>query len=199
MNNEIDLIERLKEYQEFVSRETRFDTAEEFLEFCKTHFVYYRPDFGAWIQTLIQTEEDFIQYIQRVCIDDWFEDSGGLMWFVNNQHEQEYVTFNQETALEEWELDGEPGYSPTEIVESYYAEYNPYFDKPFAVIKDPAGYEKKIFKSGDIKVRPEICAKMPFIARFVSHDSFDRMGSIKGNDLQIIPLNEIESGKIMFI
>lgn len=194
-----DLEQRLEEYQDYVSRETRFDTQEEFLEFCKTHFVYYPPDFGAWIQTLINTEEDFIQYIQRVCIDDWFEGSGGLMWFVNTQTQQDYVTFNGETAHEEWEMDDGPGYSPTEVVESYCAEFNPYFDKPFAAIKDPAGYEKKIFKAGDIKVRPEICAKMPFIARFVSHDTFDRMGSIKGNDLQIIPLKEIESGKIMFI
>ena len=198
-----DLIVRLREYEEFTKRETRFATQEEFLEFCENHYVYYPPDFGSYIQTMVTTDDEFIQFIQRVCIDDWYPDSGGLMWFVNKGFD-EYVEFNGDMSnienTEECDFDeDECDYSPTELVESYRADYNPYFDAPFSVIKDTPEHQKKIFKQGDIKVKPEISARMPFIARFVSHDTFDRMGSIKGNAFEIFSLNEMKPGKIMFV
>jgi hypothetical protein len=195
-----DLQQRLEEYQKFVARETRFATEQEFLEFSKDKFVYYKPDFGMHIQSLVATNKDLIDFIQRVCIDDWYEDSGGSMWFVNDSSANQYVDFNPETAQVEWIIDDEDEeYRPTELVESYYVDYNPFYDKPFAVIKDAPEDRKMVFKDGDLIVKPEISAKMPFIARFVSHDTFDRLGSIKGWAMDIIQLKDLASGKIMFV
>lgn len=191
---------RLSEYEEFKKRETRFTTKEQFLDFCKDHFVYYAPDFGSYVQALITTDKQFIKYIQRVCIDDWFEESGGLMWFVNEGPDNPYVTFNQEIndvdLIDEF---GDVFHTPTVTVESYRADYNQFYDDPFSVVKDTPEFEKNIFAPGALVVKPEISAKMPFIARFVSHDTFDRLGSIKGNALEIIPISNLNPGEIMFI
>lgn len=197
---ERDLEQRLKEYEEFKKRETRFATSEQFLDFCKDHFVYYAPDFGSYIQALIATDQQFIDYIQRVCIDDWFEESGGIMWFVNEGEDNDYVSFNQEINDEDMvDEEGNVYYSPTETVESYRVDYNQFFDDSFSVIKDDPEFQKKIFAPGALVVKPEIQAKMPFIARFVSHDTFDRMGSIKGNAMEIIPISNLTPGEIMFV
>lgn len=191
---------RVAEYVEFKKRETRFTTKEQFLDFCKEHFVYYAPDFGSWIQALITTDQQFIEYIQRVCIDDWFDESGGIMWFVNEGPDNDYVTFNQEVNDGDWvDEDGNITPSPTERVESYRADYNRFFDDPFSVIQDTEEFQKNIFAPDVLVVKPEISAKMPFIARFVSHNTFDRMGSIKGNALEIIPISNLNPGEIMFI
>lgn len=197
---ERDLDQRSEEYEEFKKRETRFATKEQFLDFCKDHFVYYAPDFGSYIQSLITTDRQFIKYIQRVCIDDWFEESGGLMWFVNEGPDNPYVTFNQEINDEDLvDEEGNIYHTPTVTVESYRADYNQFYDDPFSVVKDVPEFEKNIFAHGTLVVKPEISAKMPFIARFVSHDTFDRLGSIKGNSLEIIPISNLTPGEIMFI
>lgn len=200
MDNEQYLERRLREYEEFKKRETRFTTQEEFLEFCKHNFVYYPSNYGAYIQTLVTNDQEFIDFAQRVSIDDWYEDSGGLMWFVNDAEDNKYFDFNKETADPKWVVDDEKiEYCPTETVRSFRADYNPYFDDPFSVIEDTPEFYKQIFKPGDLLVKPEIQAKMPFIARFVSHDTFDRMGSIKGHSLEIISLKDVTPGKIMFV
>ena len=199
-NDEQYLTQRLAEYTDFKKRETRFTTKEQFLDFCKYHFVYYAPDFGSYIQALITTDQQFIDYIQRVCIDDWFEESGGLMWFVNEGPENPYVTFNQD--VHDGDMVDEEGniyHNPTKRVESYYADYNQFYDDPFSVVKDTPEFEKNIFAPGALVVKPEISAKMPFIVRFVSHDTFDRLGSIKGNAMEIIPISHLTPGEIMFI
>ena len=188
---------RLRQFEEYQKRETRFSTQEEFLAFCKEHFCYYPPDFGAWIQTLITNDQEFIDYVQRVCVDDWYEGSGGLSWVLNEAEDNPYVEID--TIEDDDELDDANFEIVSDPVESYKIDYNPYFDQPFAVIKDRPEHQKRLIKPEHIRVRPEIQQKMPFIARFVSHDTFDRMGSIKGNQLDIIQLSELEPGKIMFL
>lgn len=201
MNNEDQFNQaKLDSYRKFVEREIRFANQHDFLDFCNTHFVYYPPNFGSYIQTLVTTDQEFIEFIQRVSIDDWYDDSGGLMWFVNEGPDNQYVTFNQPAHEDELEdEDGNVYHQPTVLVESYLADYNPYFDLPFSVVKDTPEQQKKVFAPDALIVNPEISAKMPFIARFVSTDTFDRMGSIKGHTLEIISLADVTPGKIMFL
>ncbi len=49
------------------------------------------------------------------------------------------------------------------------------------------------------RVNPKTSAKFPAIVRFVSMDTFDRSGSIKGQDLTIISLKALEDGQMMFV
>lgn len=187
--------QRMKSFRDYLKNETRFSNPDEFLAFCKDHFCYYPPDFGYWIQTVVTNDQEFIDFIQRVSIDNWFDGSGGLMWFVNQAEDNPYVD------LDSVDDEDDESVNPdilTEPVESYRIDYNEFYEQPFAVIKDKPENYKRLVKRECIRVRPEIQQKMPFIARFVSHDTFDRMGSIKGNDLDIIPLSELKPGQIMF-
>lgn len=82
---------------------------------------------------------------------------------------------------------------------SYYRlSYLHDFDKPLCVIKDEPEYTKKVFKQNVLKVKPRMKAKMPFVARFVSVNTCDRIGSLKGLTLEIISLSEVKVEDMMF-
>ena len=196
--SERNMEQRLKAYGEYIKREKRFKTHQEFLDFCSKHFCYYPAGFGSYIQTLITNEKQFIDFIQRVCIDDWYHNSGGIMWFAN-EGENEYVDFldSSDNPITD---DCDEGIDPEVcLVETYKIDYNPFYDEPFSCVLDTPEYTKKIFGYHQLKVKPEIIAKMPFIARYVSVDDFDRMGSIKGETLEIISLNDVKENVLMFL
>lgn len=181
--------QQLDEYLEWKRRVTRFDNEDTFLEFCSRNFVYYPPDFGHYIQTLITTDDQLIEFAQRVSIDDT-DPSNTWMWF---QREDDNHLFD----FDETDSDVIP--TPTELVRSYVVDYNPYDDQVLGVIEDIPSHYKKKFAPGKITVKPEIRQKMPFIASFISHDTFDRYGSIKGNRFEIIPLANVKENVITFI
>lgn len=198
--SERNMEQRLREYEEYIKREKRFKSRNEFLKFCSNQFCYYPSGFGSYIQTLITSENQFIDFIQRVSIDDWYDNSGGIMWFAN-EGVSEYVDFVDCNGNVITETDDDfEGIEPEIcLTETYKIEYNPFYDDPFACILDKPEYTKKIFAYHQLKVKPEIVAKMPFIARYVSVDDFDRMGSVKGQTLEIISLNEVKENVIMFL
>ena len=203
---ESNMEQKLKSYESYIKRETRFSTQEEFLDFCSKNFCYYPSGFGAYIQTLITTENQFIDFIQRVCIEDWHEGSGGIMWFAN-EGVNEYVDFvdsngNIVTEFDDCDAgcdDDFIGIEPEICLETYKIDYNQFYDAPFACVLDTPEHSKKIFGYNQLTVKSEIVTKMPFIARFISMDDFDRMGSIKGQTLEIISLNEVKENVIMFL
>lgn len=190
----------LKAYEDYIKREHRFDTREEFLEFCSKNFCYYPSGFGAYIQTLITNEKQFKDFIQRVCIEHWIEYSGGIQWFAN-EGINEYVDFvdSDGNVIDDESYDGD-GIDPCVcLTETYKIDYNPFYDKSYSCVLDKPEYTKKIFADEQLKVKSKIVAKMPFIARFISIDDFDRMGSLKGQTLEIIPLAEAKENVIMFL
>lgn len=199
--SERNMEQRLKEYGEYIKREKRFKTRDEFLKFCSKHFCYYPSGFGSYIQTLITTENQFIDFIQRACIIDWYENSGGIMWFANGGVSEyvDFVDYKGNLIADNVDDDFEGIEPEICLTETYKIDYNPFYDDPFACILDKPEYTKKIFGYHQLKVKPEIIAKMPFIARYISVDDFDRMGSIKGETLEIISLNEVKENVIMFL
>jgi hypothetical protein len=189
----------IQAYKKMLENEIRFETLGEFIEFSNNNFVFYPLGFGYRIQTLIETEEQFIDFVQRACIEErHVKDGFGLMWFVNDYTEfDKYFEYVGGVSHQESNhlLDGETEiYEPTELITAYSAEYNEYFEKRFAVHKT----QIKIFAKGTLKVKQRIIDKMPFIARFCSMDTYDRCGSIKGNDMEIIAMSDIKAGQVCF-
>lgn len=196
--------EEIQAYKDRVSKEKRFSTLEEFLEFSRENFVFFPQDMGMRLQQLIQTEQQFIDYLQRVCLTKF--GNSWSMWLVEEGLEKGYVKPTQQlrdrrqNVLEDtgddqdaWIIDGEyVEYGPDQEIEAWVADYNQYFDKPFEVYPERI----KVFKPGDLKVPQEYKDKMPFLARFVSHDTFDRCGSIQGSDLEIIPIKSLHNDVI---
>lgn len=202
-----ELHEELAEYQEYVKNMRRFKTQEEFLEFSRHNFVFYRDDLGMRLQQVIETEEQFVNFLQRCCmLSHPIDDNPWLMWLVNDYRVvEEYLQPTEqllqrhaskvESGLDEdvWLVDGEEiQYSPDQTIEAWQADYNEYFDEPFEVHKTST----KVFLPGDFSVKERYKAKMPFLARFVSHNTWDRGGSIKGQDLDIIPLHSLSKDVI---
>ena len=85
------------------------------------------------------------------------------------------------------EFDGIPAeteyhYKPRLLTDAYVADYNPYFDEPFEVTKSKA----LLYDTDQLALREKMTA--PCIAMCSSVDTFDRSGSIKGDNITIIPL-----------
>lgn len=194
-----------KEIAEYKANEKRFATHEEFVEFSRNNFVFFQDDFGMRVQQLIETEEQFVNYLQRVCMihhgAEW------LMWLTNDPDVMaEYVTPTQQLVdrsdqrLEEtgenpytWgNEDAECYYRPDLEIEAWQADHNRFYDEPLEVHRTTV----RVFQPGDLEVTEKYKAKMPFLARFVSHNTFDRCGSIKGTDLDIIPLKTLTNDVI---
>jgi hypothetical protein len=195
----------LSEYQEYVKNMRRFKTHEEFLEFSRHNFVFYRDDLGMRLQQVIENEEQFVNFLQRCCMLNYpIEDNPWLMWLVNDPRVvEEYLSPTEQliqrhasnTGLNEdvWIVDGEElQYYPDQPIEAWQADYNEYFEEPFEVHKTST----KVFLPGDFSIKEEYKSKMPFLARFVSHNTWDRAGSIKGQDLDIIPLSSLNKDVI---
>ena len=196
--------EEIQAYKDRVAKEKRFSTSEEFLEFSRENFVFFQQGLGMRLQQLIQTEQQFIDYLQRVCLTKF----GGswCMWLAGEGLDKGYIRPSKqlkdrrEELLEKtgedndaWLLDGEHiEYGPDQEISAWCADYNEYFDKPFEVYPERI----KVFKPGDLEVPQEYKDKMPFLARFVSHDTFDRCGSMRGSDLEIIPIKSLHSDVI---
>ena len=187
---------RLKEYEEYEAKTTRFKTHDELVEFSKNNFVFYPAGFGYNIQSLITTEKEFKDFVQRCCIhvmDNliWFADCGG----------NEYLSFNPDPADTGWIHES---YLNDEIIEEeftpepalpitgYCVDVNPYFEEPFSV----TATDINIYRDDILVVNPEVLKQLPALVRFCSMDDFDRMGSIKGEQLEIIPMAEIVQGTI---
>lgn len=114
----------MRAFQDYLSRETRFSTQDEFLAFCKDRFCYYPSDFGMWIQTIVNNDQEFIDFIERVCIDDWFDGSGGLMWFINEAEDNPYIDIDLVDNEDDESVNSD---ILTEPVESFKIEYNEFY------------------------------------------------------------------------
>lgn len=202
-------MQRLQEYKEFKERETRFTTVTEFKEFCKNNHVFFNQGFGGKIQQLIHTEKEFVDFCLKCCTYDHGDDS--FPWFLNDyRHDNEEnllffkevpdvenMTEEELETLNAFTSDGEyAGSFPTVPITAYYGDYNQYYDDPFSVVRVD---EYKTYPEDTFVVNPTIAAKFPAIVRFVSMDTWDRMGSIKGDDFEIISLKDVEDGIMMFL
>lgn len=197
----------LAAYRIYMKNMRRFKTSEEFVEFSRHNFVFYKDDLGMRLQQVIETEEQFISFLQRCCMHYYeADDTPWIMWLVNSDEAmRKYVRptqqlvdrvnrrIEEEGEAEAWLLDDEEVYySPDHKIEAWQADYNQFYDEPFEVHKT----EVKVFLPGDLEVTEEYKAKMPFLARFLSLNTFDRMGSIEGQDLEIIPLSTLTNDVI---
>ena len=125
-------------------------------------------------------------------------------WFVNDydhENDDNHIFFaNQESIPDDaecWDVDGEfAGYMPNVPMVAYHVDYNEYYDDPFSVVRDD---DFMVYSPNTFRANPKTSAKFPALVRFASMDTFDRMGSIKGNSLEIISLADVEDGKIMFV
>lgn len=210
MAEQENLQRRLQEYQEYKERETRFSTKEEFKKFCSENHVYYPAGFGAYVQRLIRTDEEFIEFMLKCGVMGrydgdyypWFvndyqhDDEDQHLFFVSNPFEDSDTELDTE-EIEAWESDGEfSGYMPNVPIVAYHVDYNQFYDDPFSVVRDD---DYKTYAPGTFRVNPKTSAKWPAIVRFVSMDDFDRYVSIKGESLSFIPLKDVEDGQIMFL
>ena len=203
-----ELERELEAYRVYKENMRRFKTLEELVEFSRHNFVFYPDDFGMRLQQVIETEEQFVNFLQRCCmLNHEIGDNPWLMWIVNEYSSvlEEYLSptdqliarrsekIGSDSDEDVWYSDGEePEYGPDQTIEAWCAEYNPYEDLRFSVHKT----QTKVFLPGDFQVKDRYKEKMPFIARFVSHNTWDRLGSIKGQDLDIIPLADLQKDAI---
>lgn len=188
--------ERLAEFEEREARTTRFKTHEEFLEFSKDNFVYYPHGFGYQIQALVNNEPQFKDFIQKCCLEPQYN-----MWLAD-LFENEYITFNpteedtgysHESYFDAELVEYEFTPLPTKELVGYEVDVNPYFeDGPIAVTQETI----KIYENDRLVIKPEVLEKLPALVRFYSVDDFDRLGSIKGDKLEIISLKDLHNGLI---
>ena len=195
-------IKRLEEYKEYTSKVTRFKTMEEFKEFTSKNFCYYDTGFGAYIQALITTDAEFIDFMLKCGNITYGEDN--FPYFINDYRHNDqnnHIFFAEEpdedSDAERWYSDGEfAGTMPSVAIAGYRVEYNRFFDEPFEVWRND---EFKTYPEGTFRVNPKTSARFPAIVRFVSIDDFDRTGTIKGDALTIISLADVADKKMMMV
>lgn len=180
MDNE----ERLKEYLEYKKRITEFQTEEEFKKFCKNSFCYYPYGFGYRIVQRIETEEQFIDFCMKCGIVGTC--NMFIPWLVNEGN-QEYL---------EWKDLEEDDEFDTIKVNGYEIGFNPYDDNQIQVYDMG---EIEIVDKNCLSVTEEVKNKLPALVMYVSQDTFDRCGTIKGDSLDIFSLKDLESPVMTFI
>lgn len=177
-------------------------THEEFTEFCKRNDVFYWYGEEYQIEALISTEEEFIEFMQKVGLkEEWFGGECLVPFFVGDRSAFEaYFTYKDTVAESDHDLvdtfqlgDDEPEIvgitrHPTHVKDVFVVHFNQYFEeKPYRIQEGKV----RLYDHNDIAVKPEIIEKFPCVVTFVSHDTFDRMGSIEGSSVNIIPIKRL--------
>lgn len=178
---------RLREFEEHQARVTRFATHEEFNQFCSQHMVVFPQGMEYQIAQTCNNEHDLIRFLQTCAmqfdeVEAVYRPMERLADFCSVMGQEDDVEF-----VDTLEFDGVPvetqcHYKPRLLVDVYVADYNPYYDEQFEVTKSRA----LLYDTDQIVLREKMTA--PCITMCSSVDSFDRMGSVKGDNITIIPL-----------
>lgn len=165
-------------------------TIEEFQKFCEEHYCIYEYGFGYNIVQLITNDEEFIEFMLKCAIVHICNNTY-LPYFLNEQN-FEYLDINKELTEDVDEYDDGTLVTDddVDIIPAYIIYYNSWSEQPFEFHKIEK-YPK--IKSSLFSVNPEVKKKFPAVVKCYSVDSFDRLGTIKGCTIDIIPLNEIEN------
>lgn len=176
-------------------------TREEFIALTETQDVFYEYGDGYAIEAYIQNEKEFIDFVQKCGLIELF--GHWVPFFVNYQDDFDSWFYYKDTVkrsnldtvetigFDDDELIEERNhFFPTVKKEGLVATYNEYFtDAPFRIRKRTA----RIYDQDDIGVLPEVIEKFPAVVSFVSQDTFDRLGSIEGCQLEIISMKSLAS------
>ena len=173
-------------------------TDEDFKILTETQEVFYRYGEGYQIQALIENEEQFIEFMQKVGIMELWDKY--VPFFVNNPGDfdkwfeyKDTVRRSEMDTVETFQFgDDDPviiteTLMPTVKKRVLLASWNQYSDKPFRINKQNI----LMYGPEDIKVKGKVKSKFPCVCVFVSHDTFDRYGSLEGSSLQMIELNKL--------
>lgn len=184
------------EYQAFTDRmqkTTRFSTQEDLDAFNANNVVFYPEGFGYKVWFIVETVEQYLDLIQRCIVSSIH--GRNVPWFINdwNGSESEWVEFAGAVDGRDpaWYMDDScVAYDPNVEVIAYAVDYNQYFDQPYEV------YKTTMFKfaDGELRMPEHLVVQLPFIMTVTSVDTFDRCGSIKGNNINVAPLANIKPG-----
>lgn len=195
MNKEYDSETiRLIREEESLSIESR----DAFIALTETQDVFYRYGEGYKIRAYIETEDQFIDFVQKAgLIDLWgmvvpffVNDSTEFdLWF---EYKETVKTSDFDTAEffsfeDEEENEINRTFFPTVKKNALTCTYNEFFEKPYRIRKE----EVLVYDQDDIRVKDDVKRKFPCVVEFVSEDTFDRHGTVKGHSLSIIELKEL--------
>lgn len=180
----------LEEYFKWKDNMVAVETIEEFKEFCKNNYCFYEYGFGYSIVQTITTEEEFIEFMLKCAVVNIY--NGFDLPFFMNDYSFEYLDINKEYVEGDGDYDGGYEYNDDDFhkITAYSIMYNSYSDKPFEFHK-VNGFKK--MKSSLFTVKPEIKNKFPAVVKCHSEDTFDRMGDVKGCNIEIFPLKDINT------
>lgn len=184
------------------------ETVEEFKKLTETNDVFYHYGEGYAIRAYIETEEQFIDFVQKVGIVHLWDMY--VPFFVNDQSDfdewfeyKDTVRTSDRDTAEFWSLDdGDEGrdeecisrtFFPTVKKDALTCTYNHFYDKPYRIRKESV----MVYGMEDIKVKDEVKKKFPCVLTFISQDTFDRCGSIEGHSLSIISMNDLTSKAVL--
>lgn len=179
-----------KDYEDYQAHATRLSTIDEVAEFKKENDVFYPEGFGYRVCFKIEDEETYISVIQRCVMvrinEDW------VPWFVDtwDGKSNNWIEFTStvDGRDPEWILDGEDEvFAPSVEVCSYKFDINEYFEQPFEMYRTVI----KVYAPGELRMPESLKQKLPFTLICTSIDTFDRMGSIKGNMLDVIEHSQL--------
>lgn len=178
-------------------------THKEFLELTEKSDVFYMYGEEYEIRAYIETEEQFIDFVQKVGIIRLWDMY--VPFFVNDSSEfekwfeyKDTVRTSEHDTAEFFSLDDieecvSLSIFPTVKKDVLICTYNQFFEKPYRIKK------KSVLTYGmeDIKVKDEVKSKFPCVLTFVSQDTFDRCGSIEGHSLSIISMAKLTSKAVL--
>ena len=181
------------------------ETAEEFISLTETNDVFYHYGEGYAIRAYIETEEQFIDFVQKVGIIHLW--NMYVPFFVNDQSDfDEWFEYKDTVRTSDldteetisWGLDGDEEcvsrtFYPTVKKDALTCTYNHFYDKPYRIRKESV----MVYGMEDIKVKDEVKKKFPCVLTFISQDTFDRCGGIKGHSLSIISMADLTTKAVL--
>ena len=184
-----------KAIEEYTKNSTRYRTVTDAMKSIHGFDIFYPTGFGYRVCFHITNETEYLDIIQR-CNMIHTHDHGWVPWFVNDWDGQsnEWVEFIKpvDDRDPEWILDGEDDiYAPTNVLESYKIDINQFFEDPIELHKTRASF----FDASELRMPDDLKKQLPFILMVCSVDTFDRLGSIQGTSIDIIPLNVVANDK----
>lgn len=179
------------------------ETVEEFKKLTETNDVFYHYGEGYAIRAYIETEEQFIDFVQKVGIIHLW--NMFVPFFVNDQSDfdewfeyKDTVRTSEHDTAEFFSLNDieecvSRTFYPTVKKDALTCTYNHFYDKPYRIGKESV----MVYGMEDIKVKDEVKKKFPCVLTFISQDTFDRCGSIEGHSLSIISMADLTSKPVL--
>lgn len=197
MNDE-QAYERLREEQRLSVR-----TIDELKQFAENNIICYPRGEGMRIRAYIETEQQLADFLQRAAVSSSY-DGFNVPSFVHDPSRFEQLFEYLPTVVRtERDMVGTVQFNdddpvevsrtiyPSVATDVYMVSYNQFFeDKPFRINREKVYF----YQYGrDIKLKADIVEQLPAVVSFVSVDTFDRMGSIVGENLTFDKLSELSA------